>query len=113
MEYGFNIKYINGSYVGFLNNIRATSNFDSKEEVNEDLKSLENILNQYDKDIIKSFLNMTDKKEIEKNLLNKEELVFMLDMKSNSGFRKSEINKILSKLNNESISFKRYCQYFR
>ena len=103
------IKYINGSYVGFLQEIRATSNMDSIKEVKDQLDFLETILKKYDPQILKKFFSI-NKKTIENFLLNPDDLIFAFDIKQNPSLMRKTFDDVY-KQTNENISFKEYYKF--
>ena len=82
MQFKKTIEYVHGSYKGFLNGYLATSILDTKEDVIKQLNILEELLKEYDPEIVKSFF-LKDKKLIEKFLTEPDNLKFSLDLKKN------------------------------
>ena len=80
MQFKKTIEYVHGSYKGFLNGYLATSILDTKEDVIKQLNILEELLKEYDPEIVKSFF-LKDKKLIEKFLTEPDNLKFSLDLK--------------------------------
>jgi hypothetical protein len=100
------VKYVNGSFVGFLNGFRATGYLDTKEDVNERLDYLESIFTKYDQRIVTNFF-LISRETIESFLMNPDDLIFALDIKQDPSKRKIEFDK----MHQENFSFKNYFDF--
>jgi len=111
MVFKRNIEYIHGSYRGFLNGFLATSIMGTREEVDNQLNELENILLRYRPDILKQFF-LISRKRIEEFFKNPSSLIEALDFKQDEDKRKSIFQAFKDKINNEGFSFKDfyYCK---
>jgi hypothetical protein len=105
MKFIKKIEYVHGSYRGFLNGFLATSLMGTREEVDNQLNELENILTRYRPDILKDFF-LIDKNRIENFLQNPSTLIETLDFKQDEGKTKSIFQTIRDKINNENFLFK-------
>jgi hypothetical protein len=109
MKFTKKIEYVHGSYRGYLNGISATAIFDTKEEAQEQLNYLENILNKYDEDIIKQLFSI-ERKRIQEFFNDPKELIHVLDIRQYPEKRKSYFDNIKKNIN-EHISFKSFLNY--
>ena len=109
MKFIKKIEYVHGSYRGYLNGFVATSLFGTREEAQEQLDYLEEILNKYDESIIKQFFS-SGKERVQELLKNPSDLIESLDFNQYPEKREDFFNKLRNSLN-EHISFKKFFNY--
>lgn len=109
MKFIKKIEYVHGSYRGYLNGFVATSLFGTREEAQEQLDYLEEILNRYDENVVKQFLS-SGKERVQELLKNPPDLIESLDFNQYPEKREDFFNKLRNSLN-ENISFKKFFNY--
>ena len=109
MKFIKKIEYVHGSYRGYLNGFVATSLFGTREEAQEQLDYLEEILNKYDESIIKQFFSIGSKR-VQEFFNDPKELIHILDIKQYPEKRTDYFNSIRKDLN-EMFSFKKFFNY--
>jgi hypothetical protein len=109
MKFIKKIEYVHGSYRGYLNGFVATSLFGTREETQDQLDYLEEILNKYDESIIKQFFS-SGKERVQELLKNPSDLIESLDFNQYPEKREDFFNSLRNKLN-ENISFKKFFSY--